>query len=218
MSSVIANETGFDVINMGFSGTRAANHTNEHFNNFSLHEIVDAILSGNYSAQEVSAQATGIGMPSYFKTKVEALKKINFGEIDILRIGYGQNDWRGTVEIDNPEDPEDVSTYVGALRYSIRRMVEAYPNLKIILTTLMYCFQENGELDSDTWVAGKHKLTDFVDAMIELGKEFKIQVVDCYYRLGINKYNKLHYFSAKDGVHPLYRGRLLKGKHIALVL
>ena len=50
------------------------------------------------------------------------LKSIDFNDIDIITIEYGTNDFTGGVNIDNPNNSKDTSTFLGALRYSIEKI------------------------------------------------------------------------------------------------
>lgn len=215
ISTAVSQRLGSNVINGGFGGTRAAVHPNVHFNNFSLFNLVDAIVSGDFSAQEASSLVTGIGMPEYFKTKVALLKSLTMKKVKVITLSFGTNDWNGAVALDNPLNPFDTNTYLGSIRYSIKKLQETYPGLKIIIGTPIYRFVEDGTKDSDTWLAGEKKLTDFVDALFPFGKEVKIPVIDCYYTLGINKFNRHHYFNSADGTHPNFRGNRLIGERYA---
>ena len=209
ISTLISNELKTNAINMGFGGTRASHHPNTNFNNFSLYKLVDAILSKDFTAQKASALVTGQTIPPYYRTKIVTLENLDLNSVDVLSLAYGTNDWNGVQPLSNTSDPLDTNSYVGALRYSITKLLQAYPHLKIILNTPIYRFKEDLSADSDNWIAGDKKLTDFVDAVPVLAKELKLPYVDCYYSLGINKYNRFTYFTTKDGTHVNFNGRKL---------
>lgn len=209
ISTLISNELRTNAINMGFGGTRASYHPNTNFNNFSLYKLVDAILAKDFTAQKASALVTGQSIPAYYKTKIVTLESLDLNTVDVLSLAYGTNDWNGVQPLSNPSNLLDTNSYIGALRYSITKLLQAYPHLKIILNTPIYRFKEDFSVDSDDWIAGDKKLTDFVDAVPVLAKELKLPYVDCYYSLGINKYNRFTYFTTKDGTHVNFNGRKL---------
>lgn len=211
----IRNVTGATVINGGFGGTRASAHPNKDFNSFSFYEMAKAIVSGDFSKQTASSFVTGIGMPPYFKTKITTVANVDYSKLFMIVLSYGTNDWNGVVPLDNPSDLFDVNTYLGSIRYGIKIINEKYPHIKFILSTPIYRFKEDNSEDSDTWMAGTKKLTDFVNGLKDIENSMHVPVIDCYHTLGINKYNKLHYFHKADGTHPTWRGRRLLGHKIA---
>ena len=63
------------------------------------------------------------------------------------------------------------------------------------------------------WIDGKD--TDYVQALKDVGAECHLPVIDLYYELGINRQNRLDYFSQKDGTHPNAIGRQAMAKLMA---
>lgn len=207
--------------NVGFGGCRMAQHHTSFWDAFSMYRLAYAVTTGDFSVQE-QALIDGSGtLPSYFSGHLEILKNLNFNNVDYITIAYGTNDYTGGVLIDNETDFEDTTTFSGALRYTLRLLFERYPHLKVLVISPAYRFwsDESGEFssDSDTRVfySNGQALPDFVEAVQEVSKEFKTPWLDQYFELGINKYNRLEYFNASDGTHPIETGRLKMAEKIS---
>lgn len=223
VSGYIAYLTNATVYNAGFGGCRMSVHE-PNWDAFSMYRIADAIVTHDFSYQDNAIKANDPSMPQYFVTTLETLKTIDFTKVDYITITYGTNDYTAGKEIINPANEEDLNTYSGALRYSLRRIYEAYPNLKVLVCTPGYMFwsDKQGHFieDSDTKTFNAHHDTmdAFVVATERVAKEFKTPCLDQYYEFGINKYNRLQYFTPEDGTHPQDAGRLKMAQKISSAL
>lgn len=219
----IANETGMNVINMGFGGCRMGYHAYENYDAFSMYNLADAIISGNFTLQDGGIAGTlGEGTVSAsFADKLTILKTIDFNTVDYISIAYGTNDWGNNTPIDNT-DLLSATSYRGATRYALSELLNAYPHLRVLLITPIYSYDIANARDSDSelWVrgTGNWRLTEYVDALIEMGKEFKVSVLNAYTTLGFNKYNWQTYLSDSDGTHPTIAGREKMGEVITSAL
>ena len=220
ITSFLQKECGATVVNCAFGGCRMGIHTAEQFDAFSMYKIADAISTGTWTTQD--SALSGQDIPSYFSTTLAALKAIDFSEVDVVTISYGTNDFAGGLRIGGSDN---YSTDY-ALKYSIEKILTAYPNLRIFVCVPMYrvWLDESYEFDEDSntkevtsWVGGgsTYKLTDFVQAERDVCKETQIPVLDLYYDLGINKWNWGTYFPSTDGTHPNETGRKLIAEYIA---
>lgn len=221
ISTKLAELTGATVHNCGFGGCHMSNHWATTYNAFSMCNLADAIVSGDWTSQDSAvADTTSNAVPSYFAEELEILKGLDFNKVDIITIAYGTNDFTAEDELENANDPYDIESYSGALRYSIEKLLTTYPHLKIFICSQTYRFWMDSSNvfteDSDTKVNSKGvKLTDFVEKTKEIAKEYKLPFIDNYYSLGFNKFNRSHYFSATDGTHPLTEGCHLIAEHMA---
>ncbi len=211
--------TGAKVYNMGFGGTGMASRTSSDWDAFSMYRLAYSIANNNFSVQNAVDIDNVAGMQSYFKTSLALLKTIDFNDVDIITIAYGTNDFTGDAEIDNNNNPVDTDTFCGALRYSLQQIMTAFPHIKVFVCGQTYRFwlNENDEFvdDSDTHENGNHdKLTDFVVATKNVSSAYHVPFIDNYFDLGINFYNKGHYFPANDGTHHNYLGAKLIAEHI----
>ncbi|WP_050698651.1 SGNH/GDSL hydrolase family protein [Anaeromassilibacillus senegalensis] len=213
--SIIAKLTGMQVYNVGMEGCRMSRHPDQYYDAFCMYRLADAVASGDYSLQEAAIGHTG----SYAAERVSNLKDINWRDVDHVTIFYGTNDIQGGVPLDNANNPKDTTTYLGAARYALEKLWGAYPNLKILLLTPIFRYWDNEYIDSDekTFSDGRH-FYEFGDALIQLARGYKIPAVDMYRTLGINRFNRTHYFPPNDGTHPNETGRTLLGEKITCEL
>ena len=211
VSDVIAESLGANTVNGGFGGCMMTPHPNEQYAKFSMCAIADAVATGNWSIQE---GATGV--PASFKDTVARLKAVDWANVYSAVIAYGTNDWLDSKVLDNTSDLYDKTTYLGALRYSIRRIMQVYPNIKFLISPPIFRSTNDRTENSYNWTNGNgKKISDFVDGLIVAGKERHIPVADTFYGLGINEHNEGYYYPPTDGTHPNEKGRRLLGQKIA---
>lgn len=211
----IANKTGMEVINGGFGGCRMAEHPSDAYSAFSMYSLADSVASGDWSVQDAAIES--VTSPNASKN-LEALKAVDWSTVDYITIFYGTNDFMGGVALDNDNDPLSTSQFKSALRYSIETILTAYPRIRIAVVTPMYRYwTEDGTItDSDVRESNGLKLTDFVEAAIEVANEYKIPAFDIYHQLGVNKINRATFLS--DGTHPSDYGRERIGEYLAAKL
>lgn len=200
---ILGKMLGAKTYNVGFGGCRMGTHPTDKYNNFCMYKLADAIYNNDFSAQE--ADTTGA---ETYPLRLETLKNIDFSNVDIVTIAYGTNDWGGGYEtvkpIDNKENAYDTNNFYGATRYSIKRLLEKYPHLKIIIVSPYYRYEpETGE-DSDTFKPNtnpNYSLLDYVNALEVSSNDMKVPFVNMYNSMGVNKFNRENYFDGTDGVH-----------------
>ena len=188
---------------------------------FSMYKLADAIVSGDWTEQDAAIADTtqAEAVPSYFAEGVAILKGLDFSKVDIVTIAYGTNDFMGGISLENANNAKDTNTFAGALRYSVEKLLTAYPHLKIFVCSQTYRFWMDASNafteDSDTKTNGNGvKLTDFVEKTEEVAKAYHLPYINNY-DIGMNKYNRSQYFPATDGTHPLTTGCHLIAAHIA---
>lgn len=209
--SQIAEKTGATVYNVGFGGCRMSVHPTSGYAEFSMWALAKAIAENNFSSQE-SAASKG---SDYFVAQLETLKSIDFNTIDYVVIHYGTNDFTGQIDIGTDSSADDYTTLSGALRYSVEKLLTAYPKLRIFVSVPVYRFWTSNGVNtySDTYTNNKgNKLTDFVEAIRNVAREYNLPVIDGYYGLGINKTNAETFLS--DGTHHNAAGRERFGEFI----
>lgn len=224
ISSMIATISGATAHNIGFGGCRmSVGKYPRPWEAFSMVSLARAIVSKDWSAQDTAIADTSQGYPTYFASKLALIKSLDFNKVDYVTIRYGTNDWNASVYLDNPENKYDEWYLTGCLRISLELLMEAYPHLRFLIQTPGYRFwmDSNGEFieDSDTKLnTNNDKLTDFVEQMIKVAKEYKIPYQDDYHMLGFNKFNRKKFFDATDGVHPNASGTRILGEKTAYSL
>lgn len=206
----LAEMTGATTYNFGFGGCRMSTH-DDPWGAFCMHSLADAIVSGDFTWQERAAQNTEV--PDYFAGTVATMKETDFSTVDIMTIAYGVNDYTAYKGLDNANNPKDIEYYGGALRYSLEKIMKAYPNIRPVIVTPCWSYwpDANGEImeDSDTryYNLEKDTLAAFASKCVEIANEYHIPVVDAYNDRAINKFNHSHWFNPGDGIHPNEKGR-----------
>ena len=208
VSGQIAAATGATVHNCGFGGCRMSKHSG-YWDAFSMYNIVDAIISKDFTAMETGANASDTSCPSYFKQTVELLKTIDFNEVDYITIAYGTNDYTAGKNLDVGKGDKNIDAFAGALRYSIERLLTNFPHIKLLICTPIWRWweDENG-ITSDTkyYNAEQNTLIDFKNKVIEVCEEYHVPYLNGYDNVGINEFTKRYYFTSPDGTHPNANG------------
>ena len=224
ISSYLAEFTGATVYNLGFGGCRMTTYVPKSWDAFSMYRLAEAVNTGDFSYQaesfaknqaEREENPSASKFPAYFSDHYERLINIDFNEVDIITIAYGTNDL--TAGRLRP-DKDYTKNFNASLSYSIEKIQEAYPHISIYLCTPVYrsWILDNGDfIDSSEREYYGFKLTDYVQAIKDVGAEYNLPVIDLYYELGINRQNYKNYFPANDGTHPDENGRRLMAKKMA---
>lgn len=216
--STIAEETGMTVYNCGFAGCRMSDtHPNAAYRVFGMTHIADAIATGDWSEQD--ANVSGVEAETYPQQHLNNLKNVNWNNVDFITIFYGANDAGNGVPFGDSTG-ENIQTFIGALNYSVRRILTAYPKIKIMLLTPIYRYWVSDEKDGDEidiTIYGTSETRHYYawgDALIERAKVFKLPYTDMYRTLGINTWTWNTYLK-NDGAHPTALGNELIGCKIA---
>ena len=209
----VAKETGATVHNVGFGGCRMAVHPTSGYGAFSMWALAKAIAENNWTTQDAEASSGS----AYFPEQLALLKSIDFSKVDIAVIHYGTNDFASGngIPIDNASDHDDYNSLRGALRYSIEKLLSAYPKLRIYISLPVYRYwTDNGTTTyAETYLNKISKtLPEFVEALRNTAAEYNLPVIDGYYGLGINKANASTFLS--DGTHHNATGRERFGRFI----
>lgn len=200
-----ATYTGATIYNVGFGGCRMSVHPTNGYAAFSMWALADAVSTGDYTMQNAQASSGS----DYFPEQLALLKTINFNDVDMVVIHYGTNDFAANVAIDNASDDDDTATLCGALRYSLRKLMTAYPKLRIFVSVPIY--RKWNSVGAETYTNSNGvKLIDFCEAMARVATEFNCPVMNGYRALGINTINDAA-FSA-DGTHLNDYGRKVFGQ------
>lgn len=199
--------TGAKVYNVGFGGCRMAKHPSNGYAAFSMWALADAVAAGNYATQEAQAPSGS----DYFASQLDVLKSIDFTSVDAIVIHYGTNDFAANVPLDDAANLISTDTVCGALRYSIKKLLTAFPKIKIFISLPLYRTW-NG-VGAETYKNGLEKtLPEYDSAMKMVAEEYNLPTIDGYKRLGINAINAGAYLS--DGTHLNDFGRRQFGELI----
>lgn len=199
--------TGAKVYNVGFGGCRMSVHPSSGYAAFSMWALAEAVATGTWTTQDAQASSG----QDYFAGQLSTLKGIDFNSVDVVVIHYGTNDFAANVTIDDATDDAKTTTVCGALRYSIRKLLTAYPELKIYISLPLYRMWDSVGAETYTNSLGK-KLSEYNAAIETVAAEFNLPVIDGYGRLGINALNDSAY--STDGTHLSDHGRRAFGELI----
>ncbi len=220
ISTYLAELTGAATYNVGFGGCRMSEHSLKHFDRFGMYRLADAVTTRDFALQDeaFSYEPIGEGLPGYFKGSLEILKSIDFSKVDIITIAYGTNDFTGG-RYPESDDKYDSKTFGGALRYSLEKLMKAFPHIKIAVCSPTYRFwrDKDGNVtnDSNDMRYSNGTLPDFVAKTAEVAKEYGVLYIDNYNGSGISKENRDLCFSERDGTHPMPYGRKLIAENLA---
>lgn len=207
VTAYAAGYTGAKVYNVGFGGCRMAKHPTNGYAAFSMWALADAVSTGNYATQEAQAPS-GQG---YFASQLAVLKSIDFASVDAIVIHYGTNDFAASVPLDDSANPLSIDTVCGALRYSIKKLLTAYPKIKIFVSLPLY--RTWSGVGAETYKNTLEKtLPEYDSAMNTVAEEHNLPTIDGYKRLGVNAVNASAYLS--DGTHLNDFGRRQFGELI----
>lgn len=208
ISSKLSTLLNATVYNGGFGGTTLESWADGASQYFSMVSIADAVTSGDWSLLVEKAPTVEV---DYYPTTVEILRNIDFSKVDHITINHGTNDWSRGAIIDNG-NPNDKSTYKGALRYVINSLQTAYPNAKISVISVLNRFDSG---DGRTMVnSNGDTLEDFANASKEVCNELYINYINVFDTLGFNVNTREYYFGTST-VHPNENGNNVIAKRIA---
>lgn len=220
VTGVMESVLGEPVANAAFGGT-CASLSNQQYrptyyeDSLNLAALVDAIAYQDFCVQLYDIPSNRFQLP-YFSEALKELTQIDFSKAEIVFIEHGINDYSAGRPLDNPQNPKDVYTYGGALRYSIEKLQEAYPQLQLVLVTPLYCyFQTDGvrTSDSETLDLGYGPLANYVEVELAIAKEYGLPCIDNFHNMGLNRDNAKEY--TIDGLHLNEEGRAILAMTLA---
>lgn len=223
--SIVAQQTGMTVYNCAFGGCRISDYAvaegdTDPWEAFCMVRLVDAITSGDWTYQDANIESlaeldsTGYSPTDHYAT----LKPINWNNIDFCIIHFAGND-PGNVRFDDPQDDDNTYYYLGAFRYSIRKLLTAYPHLKLLVIGTDYHKTGGSNTDDREYVIDgqTYHYYDWSDRLMAECKNFKIPTLDWYRSNGLNALT-VDYYMDSDGKHPNYIGNQLLAGQIAAKL
>lgn len=230
--SMIASMTGATVYNAGFGGCCMSDN-NQKRKLFTMCRLVDSIVAGSGNYGDFTAQSnSGVSITyagtstNYVPDRITMLSGIDWTTIDYITIAYGTNDWNSNYALDNENDPDDTTTYLGAFRYSVEKLLTKFPNIKILVITPLWRWWDTNTgmpseihsdyIDSNDYAKGTgYKLWQYGDALAEAAKLYHIPVLNLYWNCMMTKQNRYQYFETTDGTHPKEAGRYLMAQMIS---
>ena len=200
-SAVINRISNIETYNVGFSGTTWTDHGGVNHNPFSMNRLVDSICAEDFSTQEAKIN----NLNETYQARFSVLKSIDFNEIDYITIFYGTNDWNyGRIlksEDDSAIENKQQTNVEDAMIYSINKLKEKFPHLKIIVITPYWLTFDDNNTDENPNKNGDY-LVDYVKYIEQVASSLEVDKVFNLYELFdfINYDTYVNYMY--DGVHP----------------
>lgn len=217
---------GIPVLKGAFGGTCASYDVQTVYpysigQQLSLVKLSEAIANQDFSVQKSlitygeNYYYTMYQTANYFPDTIEALSRVDFNQVKYLIIEHGTNDYNQGKQLDNPEDPYDMETYGGALRYSIELLQKHYPDMQIVFITPTWCYimVDGKKMHCDEVDFGGGYLEEYVNMELKIAQDYGLLVLDNYQDFAINQETEEQYFV--DGLHLNQKGQQLLADRIA---
>lgn len=208
---------GRSVYNTAFGGTCAARLEHNKPLDYTRGTFSLVSLAKSVEADDFGVQQSVIMRESnaeYFEEVIDGLERLDFSGVDIYLIQQGLNDYQQAVPIENPEDPYDEHTFLGALRAAVNSLRSRTPEARIVLVTPLFTwYTETGVTCESDYGGGT--LEDYVNAEISLAEELGIEVIDMYHDFFPHGEWEDWRLYSRDGMHPNEAGREKMARRIA---
>lgn len=223
---LVGEKLGVTVLNGGLGGTSMSMNARQLWGSiasteWSMVKLAEAIAYDDWkSLKATMAYAQSYNEVNnqwldYFQETMDYLYQVDFSQVKVLVIEHGSNDYNGGVPLDNPEDKYDITTFGGALRRSLKLLMEAYPDMRILIVSPMYC--SLGENHDKKCYENRYGnggfLQEYVELEKEIAKEFGVEWLDAYHESGIWEDNASEYLA--DCLHLNAKGHELLSDFLA---
>ncbi|MCR2047359.1 SGNH/GDSL hydrolase family protein [Acetatifactor muris] len=175
-------------------------------NSLSLAGLTKSVGAEDFGVQQTVTMRTRENNTEYFAEVVNGLEVIDFSRVEIVLLQQGVNDYHAGVPIENPEDPYDEYTFLGALRSSVEALRRANPELRIVLVTPLYTWYTTG-LTCEEADQGGGVLKEYVEAELRAAEELDIEVIDVFHDFSPHEKWEDKDLYMTDGIHPNEAGR-----------
>ncbi len=202
LAGQIASLGGCNVINAAFPGSQVtcenAKYSTDSLDSmddiFNLFYVSYAISIGDFSSLETVASAHT--EDSAYQQSVEALKNTDFSKVDIIAIMYDGTDYINGMAMQNPDVPDELTTYVGSLTNSFKLIQDKYPYIRIVFMSPYYA--EYDGVSSRTTDLGNGTIVNYFQWAYDTCGSSSVSFLDNYYG-SVNENNYKEYLS--DDVH-----------------
>ncbi len=202
--------SGLTMVNGAFGGNCAsvgenAGRYSYQGESFTLPELAEAICCQDFAVQRADLAASQRKI-AYFEESIDNLAEVDFQQTKILMAAFGTNDYLSGKKPDDPEDPYNIETYAGALRYGIELLGKTYPDLEIVLVTPLFCHISGWDNCCKESFYGGETLDRYVEAEKKVAAEYGLYVIDVFDGIGIDETNYEQYMES-GGLHLNREGR-----------
>lgn len=211
LAEQIAAKTGATVYNGAFTGTTMAAQF-ESYNDgyildaFSFSYVAQSLASGDFDLMKTAASYS---YDEAFPRTTAMLEGLDMNTVDLICIMYDGSDYINKRPCDDPNDPEAIITYTGALRAGVRAIQDAYPHIRIVVMSHTFChtINEEGNFENGDRVdLGNGTLSHYLQKELDATSDCGVSFIDNFYG-SINEDNYLDYMT--DYIHFNNAGRTL---------
>ncbi|MCR5033311.1 MAG: SGNH/GDSL hydrolase family protein [Lachnospiraceae bacterium] len=216
---LLEQKLGKTVYNAAFGGsslsagtTKSASYTEE---SISFVHLAEALCAGDFSTQEsdlASSRDRVVNNENFLKI-LRGLKTVDLSQVSVIVIEHGVNDFNSERPLDNLENPYDICSFGGALRYSIEILQKNYPNIQIVLVSPAYFYLQKTDMDCYSIDYGYGTMEAYVDLEKEIAEVYGLPFIDMLHSLPIHLENI--YVYTEDGMHLTEEGFKLYGDYLA---
>lgn len=210
--------SGLTMVNGAFGGNCAsvgvnADRYSSLGESITLPALAEAICYQDFGLQRADLAASRTKI-SYFAESLDHLAEADFRQTGILLLAFGTNDYLSGKELDDPEDPFNVETYGGALRYGVTLLQKTYPDLEVVLVTPLFCHISGWENCCEQRFYGGGTLDQYVETEKKVAAQYGLYVIDAFAESGIDESNYESYMEG-GGLHLNKAGREIYARFLA---
>lgn len=126
VGELLALNTGANVYNWAQGGCCMALGKGADYDPYSFVGLANALVDGDFTNQEARAETRN------FTEQVAEMKAYDMSTTDFLVVAYGTNDFWRNETVNDTTTGFDTSTYIGAYKYGLRKILSAYPTIKVL--------------------------------------------------------------------------------------
>lgn len=187
--NLVADLTDATVINCGFPNSTISSSLPTFdaqayaWDAFSFYWVATALCQGNTEIYDELLAAIPDLDPNIVAS-VERLKAVDMNKVDMLAVMYDGYDYQLARRVNDDENPESITTYLGAFNTAIDLFQETYPHIRIIVMSPTYCFGlgSQGELiSSDIQSYANEFLSTYSIKLSEAAYQQSVSFVDNLY-------------------------------------
>ncbi|MCI9336214.1 MAG: glycosyltransferase [Lachnospiraceae bacterium] len=206
----LAQALDMSVYNASMGGTCASRLEKERrqdsaTGSMSLAGLAKAVRGMDFTVQQTAGLRESNTEP--FPGIIAGLAEIDFSRVEMVLIGKGLNDYHGGAVIDNPLDPYDEYSFLGAIRSAVKDLRERNPDVRIVLVTPAYAWYTAQGVTCEEIEYGGGFLEDYVNAELGLARELGVEAVDLYHDFYPHEREEDWELYTADGLHPNEAGR-----------
>lgn len=213
--------TGKTVYNAALGGTSAARRSSDSRMNcpkdsFTLAGLAKAIQAEDFGVQHsITIRESNT---ECYPEVIDGLETVDFSRVETVIILQGINDYHAGIPIENPEDPYDEYTFLGALRSSLDALKKTNPGLRVMWLTPTYTWYIAAGETCEEADQGGGKLSDYVEAQLRTAQEMGVEIIDVYHDFYPHDNWEDWELYTFDGIHPNEEGRELLAQRIVAAL